>query len=64
MVDPQRDYDRVPGLARTADVRITHVFASHIHDDYVTGGLELARKVGAQYLLNADDRSPSSAPGL
>jgi glyoxylase-like metal-dependent hydrolase (beta-lactamase superfamily II)/rhodanese-related sulfurtransferase len=55
VVDPQRDYDRVLGLAEAAGVRITHVFESHIHNDYVTGGLELAREVGAQYLLNADD---------
>jgi glyoxylase-like metal-dependent hydrolase (beta-lactamase superfamily II)/rhodanese-related sulfurtransferase len=55
VVDPQRDYDRVLGLAEAAGVRITHVFESHIHNDYVTGGLELARQVGAQYLLNAED---------
>lgn len=55
VVDPQRDYDRVLGLARAAGVRITHVFESHIHNDYVTGGYELARETGAQYLLNADD---------
>ena len=55
VVDPQRDYDRVLDLARAADVRITHVFESHIHNDYVTGGFDLAREVGAQYLLNADD---------
>jgi glyoxylase-like metal-dependent hydrolase (beta-lactamase superfamily II)/rhodanese-related sulfurtransferase len=55
VVDPQRDYDRVLGIVQAAGVRITHVFESHIHNDYVTGGLELAREVGAQYLLNADD---------
>jgi glyoxylase-like metal-dependent hydrolase (beta-lactamase superfamily II)/rhodanese-related sulfurtransferase len=55
VVDPQRDYDRVLGLAEAAGVRITHVFESHIHNDYVTGGYELARETGAQYLLNADD---------
>ena len=55
VVDPQRDYDRVLGLAQAAGVHITHVFESHIHNDYVTGGYELARETGAQYLLNADD---------
>jgi glyoxylase-like metal-dependent hydrolase (beta-lactamase superfamily II)/rhodanese-related sulfurtransferase len=55
VVDPQRDYDRVLDLAERAGVRITHVFETHIHNDYVTGGLALAREVGAQYLLNADD---------
>jgi glyoxylase-like metal-dependent hydrolase (beta-lactamase superfamily II)/rhodanese-related sulfurtransferase len=55
VVDPQRDHDRVLGLAEAAGVRINHVFESHIHNDYVTGGYELARETGAQYLLNADD---------
>ncbi len=31
------------------------MFETHIHNDYVTGGLALAREVGAQYLVNADD---------
>ena len=55
VVDPQRDTDRVLDLARSAGVRITHVFETHIHNDYVTGGLALARETGAQYLVNADD---------
>ncbi|TQM11055.1 MBL fold metallo-hydrolase [Pseudonocardia kunmingensis] len=55
VVDPQRDHDRVRELAERAGVRITHVFESHIHNDYVTGGYRLARAVGARYLLNADD---------
>jgi glyoxylase-like metal-dependent hydrolase (beta-lactamase superfamily II)/rhodanese-related sulfurtransferase len=55
VVDPQRDHDRVLGLAEAAGVRITHVFESHIHNDYVTGGYQLARAVGARYVINADD---------
>jgi glyoxylase-like metal-dependent hydrolase (beta-lactamase superfamily II)/rhodanese-related sulfurtransferase len=55
VVDPQRDVDRITELAASAGVRITHVFESHIHNDYVTGGLQLARSLGARYLLNADD---------
>lgn len=55
VVDPQRDYDRVLDVAREAGVRITHVFETHIHNDYVTGGLALAQEVGATYLVNADD---------
>ncbi|SOC53021.1 Glyoxylase, beta-lactamase superfamily II [Blastococcus aggregatus] len=64
VVDPQRDYDRVLGIAEAAGVRITHVFESHIHNDYVTGGLELAREVGAQYLLNADDQVSFERTGV
>ena len=55
VVDPQRDIDRVVALASRYDVRITHVFETHIHNDYVTGGLALARQVGASYLVNGDD---------
>ncbi len=55
VVDPQRDYDRVLEAARTAGVTITHVFETHIHNDYVTGGLALAREVGAEYLVSAED---------
>ena len=55
VVDPQRDYDRVLAITEDAGVRITHVFETHVHNDYVSGGLALAREVGAAYHLNADD---------
>lgn len=55
VVDPQRDYDRVTAIADEAGVRITHVLETHIHNDYVSGGLALARAVGATYHVNADD---------
>jgi glyoxylase-like metal-dependent hydrolase (beta-lactamase superfamily II)/rhodanese-related sulfurtransferase len=55
VVDPQRDIDRVLDLASQEGVRITHVFETHIHNDYVTGGLALAAQTGAEYLVNRDD---------
>ena len=55
VVDAQRDIDRMLGLAARLRVRITHVFETHIHNDYVTGGLALARAAGAAYHVNADD---------
>ncbi|GIE54523.1 MBL fold metallo-hydrolase [Amorphoplanes nipponensis] len=55
VVDPQRDIDRVLGLAAAHDVRITHVFETHLHNDYVTGGYALARRTGAAYHVNAAD---------
>ena len=55
VIDPQRDYDRVAELAAARGVRITHVFETHIHNDYVTGGLALAQAVGAAYHVNAAD---------
>ncbi|NUT33420.1 MAG: MBL fold metallo-hydrolase [Hamadaea sp.] len=55
VVDPQRDIDRVLDLADRAGVRITHVFETHIHNDYVTGGHALAQATGAAYHVNAAD---------
>ena len=55
VVDPQRDIDRVLALLSQRGLRLTHVFESHIHNDYVTGGLALARRTGAAYLVNAED---------
>ena len=55
VVDPQRDIDRITSILDERDLRLTHVFETHIHNDYVTGGLELARRTGAAYVLSADD---------
>ncbi|MCV7056606.1 MBL fold metallo-hydrolase [Mycolicibacterium gilvum] len=55
VIDPQRDIDRVLDLAQEKNVSITHVLETHIHNDYVTGGLELARTVGAEYVVSAED---------
>ena len=55
VIDPQRDIDRVLALAADHGVTITHVLETHIHNDYVTGGLELARLLDAQYVVAAGD---------
>ncbi|MGD9797102.1 MAG: MBL fold metallo-hydrolase, partial [Acidimicrobiia bacterium] len=52
-IDPQRDIDRIFAVAD--GIPITHVFETHIHNDYVTGGLALARRCGATYVVNAED---------
>ncbi|WP_427173093.1 MBL fold metallo-hydrolase [Arthrobacter sp. 92] len=55
VIDPQRDTDRVEAAAREAGVKITHVAETHLHNDYITGGLQLAKAHGASYLVNAAD---------
>ena len=53
VVDPQRDIDRVLDLVEARGLRVTHVLETHVHNDYVTGGLELAQLTGAAYVLPA-----------
>ena len=55
VVDPQRDIDRVLSLAGGLGVEIRDVFETHLHNDYVTGGLALARATGARYHVNGAD---------
>jgi hydroxyacylglutathione hydrolase len=56
VVDPQRDIDRVLAVAGRLGVRLTHVVETHLHNDYVSGGLALAKVTGAAYLVAADEQ--------
>ncbi|HVA73824.1 MAG TPA: MBL fold metallo-hydrolase [Acidimicrobiales bacterium] len=55
LIDPQRDLDRALAAAESARVRVTHVLETHIHNDYVTGGLALAEELGASYVVAAGE---------
>jgi hydroxyacylglutathione hydrolase len=55
VVDPQRDLDRVLDLIEARGLTVTHVLETHVHNDYVTGGAALAERLGAAYVLSADD---------
>ncbi len=56
VVDPQRDLDRVETLMTEHGVTLRAVFETHIHNDYVSGGLALATRHGATYHVNAADQ--------
>jgi glyoxylase-like metal-dependent hydrolase (beta-lactamase superfamily II)/rhodanese-related sulfurtransferase len=53
VIDPQRDIDRVLAATESAGVRVTHVLETHIHNDYLSGGLALARAADADYVVAA-----------
>jgi hydroxyacylglutathione hydrolase len=55
VIDPQRDVDRVFAAAAARGVAVTDVFETHIHNDYVSGGLDIARRSGASYYVNTAD---------
>jgi hydroxyacylglutathione hydrolase len=53
VVDPRRDVDVYLAAARQLDVRISHVVETHLHNDYVSGGRDLAALTGARHVIGA-----------
>ncbi|MCB0914521.1 MAG: MBL fold metallo-hydrolase [Actinobacteria bacterium] len=51
VVDPQRDIDRIQQILDRNGWQVSHVVETHVHNDYVSGGLELARETGATYVV-------------
>ena len=64
VIDPQRDIDRVLSHVEGLGLDVLYVVETHVHNDYVTGGYELARRTGATYVLNADDELFFDAHGV
>jgi hydroxyacylglutathione hydrolase len=64
VVDPQRDLDRVLHHVDALGLDVTHVVETHVHNDYVTGGFDLAQRTGATYVLNAADELFFDAKGV
>ncbi|HZD65792.1 MAG TPA: MBL fold metallo-hydrolase, partial [Acidimicrobiales bacterium] len=54
-VDPQRDLDRVFTAAEEAGAGIACVVETHLHNDYVSGGRELAALTGARHLIGGGE---------
>ena len=53
LIDPLRDVDRYLEVAATAGASISHVFETHVHNDFVTGSRELAARTGARVVAGA-----------
>ncbi|MGB5730168.1 MAG: MBL fold metallo-hydrolase [Acidimicrobiia bacterium] len=51
LVDPQRDIDRFVDAASDLDTRF--ILETHLHNDYVSGGLSAAHATGAELVLPA-----------
>lgn len=48
VVDPSRDIDVYLREARMRGLRITHILETHLHADFISGHLDLARATGAK----------------
>ncbi|MDQ6949339.1 MAG: MBL fold metallo-hydrolase, partial [Actinomycetota bacterium] len=55
VIDPQRDLERMEEEIDQAGVTVVWVVETHLHNDYVSGGSELARRTGARYAMAAGD---------
>ncbi len=53
VVDPRRDVDVYLEAARADHLQISHVVETHLHNDYVSGGRELAALTGATHVIGA-----------
>ena len=51
VIDPRRDVDEYIADAEAAGLQIKHVIESHLHADFVSGHVELARRTGAKIWL-------------
>lgn len=55
VIDPKRDIDSYIEAAAAHDVKITAVLETHIHADYASGALELARTADAELFVSGHD---------
>lgn len=48
VIDPRRDVDFYVGEARELGVDITHILETHLHADFISGHMDLAKRTGAK----------------
>lgn len=53
VIDPQRDVDIYLKAAAEQNLKIRHIFETHLHADFVSGHKELAARTGAKIYIGA-----------
>jgi len=51
IIDPQRNVDIYLTEARTMGLEITHILQTHLHADFISGHMDLAKKTGAKIYI-------------
>lgn len=52
VIDPKRDVDTYVQIAKANNMKITHIFETHIHADFLSGARELSALTGAEMYLS------------
>lgn len=53
VIDPQRDIDRFEKVLAGSGAELRLVLETHLHNDYISGGRDLARRLGAELVMPA-----------
>jgi len=59
VIDPRRDVDLYIDEARALGVTITHILETHLHADFISGHMDLARRTGATIYAPKSAQCPS-----
>ncbi|MFW6030149.1 MAG: MBL fold metallo-hydrolase, partial [Halanaerobiales bacterium] len=51
IIDPSRDIDKYLEEAYKRDLKITHIIQTHLHADFVSGHMDLAKETGAEIYM-------------
>jgi len=57
VIDPRADSDIYETLARRHKVAITHIFQTHVHEDFLSGANELAARLGNARLYSSAEQA-------
>jgi hydroxyacylglutathione hydrolase len=58
VIDPMRDFDRYTEYAAENKLTLKYVTETHIHADFASGALALAKATGAELALSGYDQNP------
>ncbi|MCA1789832.1 MAG: MBL fold metallo-hydrolase [Thioalkalivibrio sp.] len=64
VIDPQRDVEVYIAEARAMGVTITHILQTHLHADFISGHMDLAKQTGAKIYIAKSARCTYDHVGL